>query len=61
MYRCRLIDENGVDLGPFVSTRNLWRAGEQISQGPTERYVVVNVVEPEPLARFVAYLVVRRC
>jgi hypothetical protein len=60
MYRFRLIAENGADLGPFVSTRAVWLVGEQIARSPTDRFVVMNVVEPEEQANFRAYLVVRR-
>jgi hypothetical protein len=61
MYRFRLIDEDGADLGPFASTRPVWSVGQQIARSPTERFVVTNVVEPEEQANFRAYLVVRRC
>lgn len=60
MYRFRLIDENGDDLGPFVSSRHSWREGDTIARRPAERLAVVRVVEAEEDASFRAYLVVRR-
>jgi hypothetical protein len=61
VYRYRLIDEtSGADLGPLVSSRRLFEAGEELTRRPDERYVLVNVVEPEN-EKFRAYLVVRGC
>ena len=60
MYRYRLIDDaTGDDLGPFVSLRLTFSPGEQIGRADGERFVVVNVVQPEN-ENFRAYLVVRR-
>ena len=60
MYRFRLIDESGADLGPFVSARAVWLVGELIARSGTERFVITSVVEPEEQANFRAYLVVGR-
>jgi hypothetical protein len=59
MYRYRLIDEHtGDDLGPFVSLRLTFAAGESIGRVDGESFLVVNLVEPEN-ENFRAYLVVR--
>lgn len=59
MYRYRLIDEtSGSDLGPLVSLRLTFARGELIQRRGDERFVVVNVVEPENES-FRAYVVVR--
>ena len=60
MDRFRLIDEDGVDLGPFVATRTVWEIGERIARSPAERFLIMNVVPAEPHDSFTAYLVVRR-
>jgi hypothetical protein len=57
-YRYRLIDTEGVDLGPFVSTGPECRPGDRIARGAGEELVVKAVVEPEEGAPFRAYLVV---
>jgi hypothetical protein len=60
MYRYRLVeDETGADLGPLVSQRLTFAPGETISRGLSERFEVMNVVEPEN-ENFRAYVVVRR-
>ena len=60
MYRYRLIDElDGADLGPFVSSRLAFPPDESISRVTGERFVIVNVVEPEN-ENFRAYLIVRQ-
>lgn len=52
-----LIDGQGLDLGPFVSSRTDWQRGGVIEGG--EGYLrVAAVVEPEMAAGFAAYLVV---
>ena len=61
MYRYRLIDEaTGADLGPLLSSRHLFEAGDILARGAAERYVLVSVVKPESDS-FRAYLVVRGC
>jgi hypothetical protein len=61
MYRYRLVDEeSGADLGPFVSMRLAFQVGETIARAPTDRFVIVNVVEAEEHEKFRAYLVVHR-
>jgi hypothetical protein len=60
MYRYRLVDEDGAELGPFVSARLAFQVGEQIARRSGERYEIVNVVEAEPYDGSRAYLVVRR-
>lgn len=59
LYRYRLIDERtGDDLGPLVSLRLTFAAGELIERAAGEQYVVVNLVEPENKS-FRAYMIVR--
>ena len=58
MYRYRLVDETGVELGPSASPRLVFHVGEELARTTGERYVIVNVVEPE-YEGFRAYLVVR--
>jgi hypothetical protein len=60
MYRYRLVDEEGVDLGPFVSARLTFGVGERIARTPTEAFKVVQIVEAELHDPFRAYLIVRR-
>jgi hypothetical protein len=45
---------------PVVSMRLAFQAGETIARAPTERFVIVNVVEAEEHENFRAYLVVQR-
>ena len=59
VYRYRLIDKDGIDLGPFVTGSDSWRAGRIILQ-PGVDYEVTAVVEAEPHENFRAYLVVRQ-
>ena len=59
VYRCRLIDVDGVDLGPFVTGSGDWRAGRIILR-PGADYEVTAVVEAEPGEGFSAYLVVKQ-
>ena len=60
VYRYRLIDQRtGDDLGPFVSLRLTFAAGESIERASGESFLVVNTVEPEN-ENFRAYVVVRR-
>ena len=58
MYRYRLIDQDGADLGPLISPRATFAIGEEIARRAGERYELMSVVEPENEA-FRAYLVVR--
>lgn len=61
MYRYRLVDvESGADLGPFVSLRMTFAAGEKLGRTPGERFTVVNVTDAEERDNVYAYLVVRR-
>jgi hypothetical protein len=57
-YRYRLIDAEGTDLGPFVSKRRNWEAGERIGRSRGQDMVITAVVKPEGDAGFLAYLVV---
>ncbi len=59
VYRYRLIDVDGVDLGPFVTGSGDWRAGRIILR-PGGDFEVTAVVEAEPGENFRAYLVVRQ-
>jgi hypothetical protein len=60
MYRYRLLDEaTGVDLGPLISARLTFGAGETIARRAGELFEIVNVVEPEN-DNFRAYVIVRR-
>jgi hypothetical protein len=59
VYRYRLIDTEGIDLGPFVSGFDDWRPGRIILQ-PGGDFEVTAVVETEPGEKFRAYLVVKR-
>jgi hypothetical protein len=59
MYRYRLLDEaTGADLGPLVSARLTFAAGETISRGQGESFRVLRMVEPKN-ENFRAYLIVR--
>jgi hypothetical protein len=60
VFRYRLLDEKGIDHGPFVSNAQLWLPGQTIARKPDEEFEVVNVVAAEPQDDFRAYLVVRR-
>jgi hypothetical protein len=59
VYRCRLIDEAGANLGPLASKRAGWQAGERLSRWHGEDLVVVTVVATEMPAEVLAYLVVK--
>jgi catalase (peroxidase I) len=60
MYRYRLVDEaTAEDLGPLISARLTFAAGEMIARHAEEQFEVVNVVEPEN-DNFRAYVIVRR-
>jgi hypothetical protein len=61
MYRYRLVDERGDELGPFVSPRLAFQAGEEIARSNRERYEILRVIEAEMHEPFRAYLVVRAC
>ena len=58
VHRYRLIDGDGVDLGPFVTGSDSWQAGRVILH-PDADYEVIAVVEAEPGENFRAYLVVK--
>lgn len=57
-FRFRLIDSDGIDLGPFVSKRHDWKPGERIGRSKGENMLITAVIEPEENAGFQAYLVV---
>jgi len=59
-FRFRLIDSEGIDLGPFVSRRQDWKPGERIGRSKGEDMLITAVIEPEQDAAFQAYLVVSR-
>jgi len=55
----RLTDAaTGSDLGPFVSKRDDWKAGERLGRSKGEDMIVTAVIEPEVQLKFRAYLVV---
>lgn len=56
-FRYRLIDRDGLDLGPFVASHPDWQPGGIIPR-PDGYLRVVAVVEPETDEVFRAYLVV---
>ena len=58
VHRYRLIDRDGVDLGPFVTGSDSWQSGRVILH-PSADYEVIAVVEAEPGENFRAYLVVK--
>jgi hypothetical protein len=58
LYRYRLIDVEGNDLGPFVSSERDWKPGDTIPRGSGDVLRVTAVVAPEPGQVFSAYLVV---
>jgi hypothetical protein len=60
VIRYRLIDEDGLDLGPFVSMRIDWDTGDTLARRPDERFTVVNVVVANEHESFYAYLIVQR-
>jgi hypothetical protein len=57
VYRYRLIDGEGADLGLFVTGSDDWRPGRIILR-PEADFKVNAVVETEPGESFGAYLVV---
>jgi hypothetical protein len=58
LYRYRLVDVEGNDLGPFVSSERDWKPGDTIPRGNGDVLRVTAVVDPEPGQDFSAYLVV---
>jgi hypothetical protein len=57
--RYRLISAtDGRDIGPFVSKRDDWKAGDRIGRSKGEDMIVTAVIAPEDDAAFRAYLVV---
>lgn len=58
LFRYRLIDVEGNDLGPFVSSESNWTPGNTIPQASGEVRRVTAVVAPEYGQNFSAYLVV---
>ena len=60
VYRYRLVDHtDGADIGPLISARLMFAAGETITRRAGERYEVLRQVKPEN-ENFRAYLIVRR-
>jgi hypothetical protein len=58
-FRYRLIDAaSGADIGPFVSKRDDWEAGDRLGRSKGEDMIVTAVIEPEDQMKFRAYLVV---
>jgi hypothetical protein len=58
-FRYRLINAaDGRDIGPFVSKRDDWKAGDRLGRSKGEDMVVTAVVESEEGDGFRAYLVV---
>jgi hypothetical protein len=60
VVRYRLLDPEGEDLGPFVSSGAEWQPGHTIQRGPSDFLRITAVVEPEDGADFRAYLVVEQ-
>ena len=58
MYRYRLVDEQGVERGAFLSPRLAFQIGEELARSPGERYRILRVVEAEPHENLRAYLIV---
>ncbi len=59
MYRYRLLDaKDGADLGPFVSARPAYAAGQTIARATGELVTVVNLTAGEPGDLIHGYLVV---
>jgi hypothetical protein len=58
LFRYRLLNTEGDDLGPFVSSHNNWHAGDTLPRNARDCLQVTAVVEPEDGATFAAYLVV---
>ena len=58
LFRYRLIDAEGADLGPFISKVSDWKPGDRIGRIKGEDMLITAVVEPEQDAGFLAYLVV---
>jgi hypothetical protein len=46
-FRYRLLDEDGTDLGPFVTSAPNWRPGHKIRHGGVVVFEVVEVVDAE--------------
>lgn len=59
VYRYRLIDGDGNDLGPFVTGSDDWQPGRIILR-PDADFKVTAVVRTEPGETFAAYLVVEQ-
>jgi hypothetical protein len=59
-FRYRLIDAEGKDLGPLVSSEPDLKPGHTIQRGNGDVLRVTAVVDPEPGQDFRAYLVVER-
>ena len=59
VYRYRLIDETGADLGPLATKRADWQVGERLSRWHGEDLVVLNVVAAEVPSEVLGYLVVK--
>ena len=58
MFRFRLINPGGDDLGPFVSSESDWDVGHRIHRRPGDTLVVTQLVAAEDGADFDAYLVI---
>jgi hypothetical protein len=58
IYRFRLLDRDGNDLGPFLSPEPNWQPGQLLPEGPAVRHRVTAVVDAEAGTDFAAYLVV---
>jgi hypothetical protein len=58
MFRFRLINAAGDDIGPFMSSEPDWKPGHRIQRGPGDALLVVQVVAAEDDVDFDAWLVV---
>jgi hypothetical protein len=58
LFRFRLLDPDGNDLGPFVSAESDWQPGRWLNRGTSGSLVVTAVIQAEGSAGYSAYLVV---
>lgn len=58
IYRFRLLDLAGNDLGPFLSPEPDWQPGQLLPEGTGGPCLITAVVKAEAGSNFAAYLVV---
>lgn len=59
MFRFRLLDEDGNDLGPFATSEPNWRPGHRIQRGAGAALEVVRLVDAAEGDDVAGYLIVR--